>query len=109
MVAPSDGWLYCSTVGRGCHAIIFNVRVPYQRVQSQTDHVQPNNNHAIDIVNAAVSGGVPWVRLNEYPPNQTYDVNNPPAMLEDALDKQVDTIIARYAEYIITQVLPALP
>ncbi|MCJ7585093.1 MAG: hypothetical protein MUO30_10045 [Anaerolineales bacterium] len=88
--------------------MIFSVRVPYQRVQSQTDHVQLNNNHAIDIVNAAVAGGVPWVRLNEYPPNQTYDVNNPPPMLEDALDKQVDAIIARYAEYIITQVLPNL-
>ena len=83
--------------------------VPYQSVQSQTDHVQPNNNHAIDIVNAAVASGVPWVQLNEYPPNQTYDVNNPPAMLDDALDKQVDAIIAGYAEYIITDVLPTLP
>jgi hypothetical protein len=45
--------------------------MPYQRVQSQADHVQSNNNHAIDIVNAAVAGGAPWVRLNEYPPNQT--------------------------------------
>jgi hypothetical protein len=85
------------------------MRMPYQRVQSQTDHVQQNNNHAIDIVNAAVAGGAPWVRLNEYPPNQTYDMNNPPAMLEDALNKQVDAIIAQYAEYIIKQVLPALP
>jgi len=83
--------------------------VPYQRVQSQSDHVQPNNNHAIDILNAAVAGDVPWVRLNEYPPDQTYDANNPPAMLEDALDKQIDVVIARYAEYIITEVLPALP
>ncbi len=80
--------------------------VPYQRVQSEQDHVQPNNNHAIDIVNAAVASGVPWVRLNEYPPNQTYDVNNPPAMLDDALDKQVDAIIAVYADYIIENVLP---
>jgi hypothetical protein len=85
------------------------VRVPYQTVQLQTDHVQPNNNHAIDIGSTAVAGGVPWVRLNEYPPNQTYDVNKPPAILDDALDKQVDAIIARYAEYIITQVLPAPP
>jgi len=84
------------------------VDVPYQRVQSQSDHVQPNNNHAIDILNAAVAGDVPWVRLNEYPPNQTYDVNNPPAMLEDALDKQIDVVIARYAEYIMAEVLSGL-
>jgi hypothetical protein len=94
---------------RGCHAIIISVRVPYQRVQSQTDHVQPNNNHAIDIVNTAVAGSVPWARLNEYPPNQPYDANNPPATLDDALDKQVDVIIVRYAEYIIAEVLPGLP
>ncbi len=85
------------------------MRVPYQRVQSQTDRVQPNNNHAIAIINAAVARDVPWVRPNEYEPNQTYDVNNPPAMLEDALDKQVDTIIAQYAEEIINNVLSALP
>lgn len=50
-----------------CEAVNFigSVRVPYQRVQSQSDHVQPNNNHAIDIINAAMAGGVPWVRLNE--------------------------------------------
>jgi hypothetical protein len=85
------------------------MRMPYQRVQSQTDHVQQNNNHAIDIVNAAVAGGAPWVRLNEYPPNQTYDMNNPPVMLEVVLDKQVKPTITRYAEFILTQVLPALP
>ena len=77
-------------------------------MQSQTDHIQPNNNHAIDFVNAAVVGGVPWVRLNEYPPNQMDDVNNPPAMLDDALYKKVDAIIAGYAEHIIAEVLPAL-
>jgi hypothetical protein len=49
------------------------------------------------------------VRLKEYPPNQNYDMNNPPVMLEVVLDKQVDAIIAQYAEYILTQVLPALP
>jgi len=49
------------------------------------------------------------VRLNEYPPDQTYDANNPPAMLDDTLDKQVDVIIARYAEYIMAEVLSALP
>jgi hypothetical protein len=77
-------------------------------MQSQTDHVQPNNNHAIDIINAAVVSDVPSVRLNEYPPNQTYDVNQPPAMLDDALDKQVDAIIARYADHSIAQLLAGL-
>lgn len=88
---------------------IADVEVPYQRVQSQEDHVQQNNNHAIDIVNAAVAGGVPWVRLNDYPPNQTYDVNNPPAMLPETQDKMLEQVVADYARYIIENVLPTLP
>jgi pimeloyl-ACP methyl ester carboxylesterase len=85
------------------------VDVPYQRIQSEEDHVQPNNNHAIDIVNAAVASGVPWVRLNDYPPNQIYDVNNPPAMIPEAQDKMLEKIIADCAMYIIGDVLPMLP
>jgi pimeloyl-ACP methyl ester carboxylesterase len=85
---------------------IADVNVPYQRIQSQSDHVQPNNNHAIDIVNAAVAGGVPWVRLNEYPPNQSYEMNDPPAMLPDDQDRDLDQIVIRYARYIIENVLP---
>lgn len=84
---------------------IANVQVPYQRIQSQKDHVQPANNHAIDIVNAAVAAGLPWARLNEYPANQTYDAANPPAMLPDSMDKQIDKTIAAYAWYIIENVV----
>ncbi len=85
------------------------INVPYQRIQSEEDHVQPNNNHAIDIVNAAVVGGVPWVRLNDYPPNQTYDASNPLAMLPEAQDKQLEQTVARYVTDIINNVLPTLP
>lgn len=84
---------------------IADAQVPYQRIQSQKDHVQPQNTHAIEIVNAAVTGGLPWVRLNEYPAGQTYDTPNPPAMLSDALDKQLEKTVAAYAWYIIGNVL----
>jgi hypothetical protein len=84
---------------------IGDVQVPYQRIQSQKDHVQPTNNHAIEIVNAAVAGGVPWARLNEYPASQTYDAASPPAMLSDALDRQLEATVAAYARYIIENVL----
>ncbi len=84
---------------------IADVQVPYQRIQSQNDHVQRDNAHAIDIVNAAVAGGVPWTRLNEYPAGQTYEPSNPPAMLSDALDKQLEKTVAAYAWYIIENVL----
>jgi pimeloyl-ACP methyl ester carboxylesterase len=84
---------------------IAGVHVPYQRIQSQKDHVQRDNSHAIDIVNAAVTAGLPWVRLNDYPANQTYDATNPPAMLPDNMDKQIDRTVAGYARYIIENVL----
>ena len=86
---------------------IADAQVPYQRIQSQKDHVQRDNNHAIDIVNAAVAGGVPWVRLNEYSAGQTYDASNAsrPAMLPDSMDKQIDKTIAAYAWYVIENVV----
>ncbi|HZU85892.1 MAG TPA: hypothetical protein VFF78_00320, partial [Anaerolineaceae bacterium] len=76
---------------------ISGVKVPYQRIQSQTDHVQPNNNHAIEMINAAVAAGLSWVRLNGYPPNQTYSLDTQPAMLDDQSDKQLNVIITDYA------------
>ena len=104
-------WQPCTDDGwwseREALTFIAQIRVPYQRIQSQTDHVQRNNNHAIDIVNAAVAAGLPWVRLNDYPTNQTYDASNAsrPAMLSDSLDKKLEKTVAVYAWYIIEKVL----
>jgi pimeloyl-ACP methyl ester carboxylesterase len=77
---------------------IDDIRIPYQRLQSQTDHAQPDNIHAIAMVNAAFIGGVPWVRLNDLPPNQTYDINNPPTMLPDSLDRDLATLLIPYLD-----------
>ncbi|MBN1146055.1 MAG: hypothetical protein JXA78_02270 [Anaerolineales bacterium] len=76
---------------------IAHLRVPYQRLQSENDHVQPDVSHAIHMVNAAVQGGVPWVRLNDLPPDQTYDPANPPTMLPDKADATLEEMIARIA------------
>ncbi|MBI5653738.1 MAG: hypothetical protein HZC40_25305 [Chloroflexi bacterium] len=76
---------------------IAKVRVPYQRIQSEKDHVQPNNNHALEIVNAAVQAKLPFVRLNDYPANQTYDVKNPPKMFAEDQDRQRTAFVAKYA------------
>ena len=77
---------------------IAQVRVPYQRIQSEIDHVQPDVSNAISMINAAVEGGVPWVRLNDYPPNQTYDLNNPPAMIPEENDRGMEVMVAKYAQ-----------
>jgi len=81
---------------------IGDIRVPYQRIQSQTDHVQPTNAHAVDMVNAAVDGGVPWVRLNDFAPGETYDPANPPAMFPDGLDRELESKVAACAAEILS-------
>lgn len=77
---------------------VAQLRIPYQRVQSSTDHVQPDVSHAINMINAAIQGGVPWTRLNLEAPNQRYDPQNPPAMLPDEQDRLLDQLLARLAQ-----------
>ncbi|MBI5304635.1 MAG: hypothetical protein HY868_21055 [Chloroflexi bacterium] len=77
---------------------IGKIRVPYQRVQSEKDHVQPNNNHALDMINAAIKGGVSFVRLNNLAPNQTYDVKNPPPMLPEMTNPQWEQTLIQFAQ-----------
>ena len=81
-------------------AVVFigSVRVPYLRIQSATEHVQSTNAHAVDMVNAAVQGGVPWVRLNDGPVNRTYDPADPPEMLADTVDRRISDLFVRYTE-----------
>jgi hypothetical protein len=79
----------------------------YLRLQAEWDHTQPpasedqlawfeaddaiwwRGKHTVDIVNAAVSGGVPWVRVNlennHNSENATYDRDTPPNWLTGQL------------------------
>jgi dipeptidyl aminopeptidase/acylaminoacyl peptidase len=82
---------------------ISEIRVPYQRIQSAKDHAQPVVAHAIEMVNAAVEGGVPWVRLNDEPPNQKYDPNTPPRMLPESQDPLLEQYIVRYAQELLAK------
>ena len=104
---PKIRWPACDDdeawAQREAVTFIEQIKVPYLRLQSEKDHVQPNNNHAIDMINAAIAGGVPWVRLNEYSPNQTYDTANPPAMMPDEQDKGLDMKIAQVARELFEQ------
>ena len=73
---------------------IADVPVPYQRLQSQRDHAQPDNEHARAMVNAAVAGAVPWVRLNTDAPNRFYPSGAPLPLLPDSVDSDVAGLIA---------------
>ncbi|MEM2940041.1 MAG: alpha/beta fold hydrolase [Thermoproteota archaeon] len=80
---------------------ISEVRVPYQRIQSAKDHAQPIVTHAIEMINAAVEGGAPWVRLNDEPPNQTYNPSALPRMLPESQDPLLEQHIVRYAKELL--------
>ena len=89
---------------------IGDFRGRYLRLQATWDHAQPpagpeeilafdlpprwwHNKHTTDIVNAAVQGGVPWVRVNlaqhGNPINAIYDYDNPPLYLAGELKDQL--------------------
>jgi dipeptidyl aminopeptidase/acylaminoacyl peptidase len=56
---------------------IGRITCDYFRYQAQNDHVQgKSKSHAIELVNAAVKGGVPWVRMNDNPSNILFDDQN---------------------------------
>ena len=77
---------------------ITEVDIPYLRLQSEIDHVQPDNSHALNIVNAAVAGSPTWVRLNDEPVNQTYDLNNPPAMIPEGENRDLAQMVVKYTQ-----------
>lgn len=78
-------------------AFIAQIKVPYQRIQSEKDHAQPDSAHAVAMINAAANGGAPWVRLNDLESNQTYDQATLPTMLPEEMDRQRDKLVIRYA------------
>ena len=75
------------------------IQVPYLRLQSQQDHVQPDNKHAILMINNATapeyggSGRSPWTRLNDLPENMVYSFEDPPRMLNDRFDNNSQQLI----------------
>ena len=91
--------------------LIGDFRGRYLRLQAQWDHAQPpsnedemdmfdlpgqdwwHNKHTTDIVNTAIDGGVPWVRVNlpgqGNTVNATYDYDNRPTFLPGELADQL--------------------
>ena len=88
---------------REASTFISQIKVPYQRIQSEKDHVQPDYDHTVLMINNAVNGGVSWVRLNNETPNQTLDPNALPRMLPESMGRQKDQLIVDYATELFCQ------
>lgn len=76
---------------REASTLIKGVSVPYLRIQTKVDHVQPDNDHAILMINNATAktyggnGISSWTRVNgaENTPNTVYTTNTPPIWLPE--------------------------
>ena len=100
--SPNYDWPPCEDdaawAEREAVTFIAQIQVPYQRVQMANDHAQPDVSHAVRMVNAAVEGSAPWVRLNDYLPNETYDPDDPPAMFPNGGGISLEERLLNYAE-----------
>ena len=94
--APCDDDVFWSQ--REALRFISGVQVPYQRLQTEDDHVQSDVDHAINMIYAAVQGDPPWVRLNDLSPNQSYENDNPPAMIPESDPRSLDRLTLDYVE-----------
>lgn len=85
-----------------------HLRVPYQRIQSEVDHAQPDNAHALLMIANATAeeygghGGAPWTRLNDLTPNTVYSITNPPQMIPEGEDRRVEERVVRYARDLLS-------
>ncbi len=63
---------------REASTFALEIEVPYHRVQSLEDHVQPDISHAVEIIRNTThtkyggKGKSPWTRMNDYPPNTVF-------------------------------------
>lgn len=104
-VTPQDDGFW---LAREPARTIGGFRGAYLRLQAEFDHVQPpssaahrplfhhpprwwQNKHAVTMVNAAVHGGVPWVRVNlpaqANRPNTTYSQQRSPRWLKGTMSE----------------------
>ncbi len=86
---PADAAFWAQ---RDALACLTGFRGRYLRLQAERDHVQPPwfaGQHAVDLVNAAVAGGVPWVRVNlaaqGNPLNRIFPPQQPPTWIPGSM------------------------
>ena len=95
---------------REATTFIKKIDVPYQRIQSAKDHVQPDNNHALLLVNDATSttfggkGRSPWTRLNDEAPNRIYTASDQPHWLPEGA--RTDEIVTPYLGQFLKGAIP---
>jgi pimeloyl-ACP methyl ester carboxylesterase len=86
---------------REASAFATRIRVPYQRLQTASDHAQPDVDHALLMIANATDfrygghGVAPWTRLNDVEPNTVYTAARPPDL--PARSGNLMDLTSRYA------------
>lgn len=75
--------------------------VPYVRVQSETDHAQADNEHALKLVNAAFTGGAPLVQLNDFLVTEELSAIPDGVLLPDSYDRRTAATFVAYLEELL--------
>jgi pimeloyl-ACP methyl ester carboxylesterase len=92
---------------REASTFALDLRVPYQRLQSEQDHAQPDNVHALLMIANATAeehgghGKAPWTRLNDLQANTVYSVDFPPPMISEGGDR-TEVLIPLYARELLS-------
>lgn len=83
---------------REAATFVAQLDVPYVRVQSETDHVQPDTEHALTVVNAAFTGGVPLVQLNDFVVAEELTAIPDGVLLDDSYDRRTAEVFVAHLE-----------
>ncbi|MBU1935348.1 hypothetical protein KKF04_04795, partial [Patescibacteria group bacterium] len=81
--------------------------VPYHRIQSLKDHVQPDASNAVDMILATThtqyggNGKSPYTRLNDFEPNTIFSLDIEEELTEN--DKEKYDMMIRYADYLFEE------
>lgn len=78
---------------------IEDIRIPYLRLQSEKDHTLPHYNHTLAMIEAALAGDSPWVRLNDGAVNETYTEQAlKTVLMPEPIERDLMELIGKYSE-----------
>ncbi|MBI4630611.1 MAG: hypothetical protein HY740_02640 [Chloroflexi bacterium] len=83
-------------------SFIGKLKIPYQRIQSEKDHAQPDAHHAVTMINAALAaGGVPLIKLNDTKITQKIDLKSLPPLISESQERLRGQLVAKYAQELL--------
>lgn len=83
-------------------SFIGKLKIPYQRIQSEKDHAQPDAHHAVTMINAALAaGGIPLIKLNDAKITQKIDLKSLPPLIPESQERLRGQLVAKYAQELL--------